>query len=41
MDVTLPLIQRVSGEKFVIPALINGLLLAIAATVLIPIILGI
>jgi len=41
MDVTLPLIQRVSGEKFVIPALINGLVLAVAATVLIPTILGI
>lgn len=41
MDVTLPLIQRVSGERFVIPALINGLVLAVAATVLIPTILGI
>lgn len=41
MDVSLPLIQRVSGEKFVIPALINGLVLAVAATVLIPAILGI
>jgi len=41
MDVTLPLIQRVSGEQFVIPALINGLVLAVATTVLIPIILGI
>ncbi|UHQ99126.1 lysine exporter LysO family protein (plasmid) [Natrinema zhouii] len=37
----LPLIQRVSGERFVIPALINGLVLAVAATVLIPTILGI
>lgn len=41
MDVTLPLIQRVSGEKFVIPALINGLVLSVAATVLIPTILRI
>jgi uncharacterized membrane protein YbjE (DUF340 family) len=41
MDVTLPLIQRVSGEKFVIPALINGLVLSVAATILIPTILGI
>ncbi|WP_254532847.1 lysine exporter LysO family protein [Natrinema gelatinilyticum] len=41
MDVTLPLIQRVSGEKFVIPALINGLVLTVAATVLIPTILKI
>ncbi|ADJ16894.1 predicted membrane protein (plasmid) [Halalkalicoccus jeotgali B3] len=41
MDVTLPLIQRVSGEKFVIPALINGLVLSVTATVLIPIILEI
>lgn len=41
LDVTLPLIQRVSGEKFVIPALINGLVLSVAATVLIPTILGI
>jgi len=41
MDVTLPLIQRVSGERFVIPALINGLVLSVAATVLVPTILGI
>ncbi|MBX0298190.1 lysine exporter LysO family protein [Haloarcula nitratireducens] len=41
MDVTLPLIQRVSGERFVLPALINGLVLAVATTVLVPTILGI
>lgn len=41
MDVTLPLIQRISGEKFVMPALINGIVLSVAATVLIPAILGI
>jgi len=40
MDVTLPLIQRVSGEKFVIPALVNGIVLSVGATVLIPAILG-
>lgn len=40
MDVTLPLIQRVSGEKFVVPALINGMVLSASATVLIPVILN-
>ena len=40
MDVTLPMIQRVSGDRFVLPALINGIILSLLASVLIPLILG-
>lgn len=40
MDVTLPVIQRVSGEEFVVPALVNGIVLTAAATALVPLLLG-
>lgn len=40
MDVTLPMIQRVSGDAFVVPALVNGLVLSAAATVLVPLLLS-
>ncbi|KYH25909.1 hypothetical protein HAPAU_25870 [Halalkalicoccus paucihalophilus] len=36
MDVTLPLIRTAAGDEFVVPALINGIVLAAFAVVLIP-----
>lgn len=39
MDVTLPMVQRVSGERFVVPALINGIVLSVFATLFVPVIL--
>src|SRR5699024_4057232 len=39
MDGTLPMVQRVSGERFVVPALVNGIVLSVFATLFIPVIL--
>lgn len=41
MDVTLPIIREVSGDEFVVPALINGMVLSALAVVLVPFFVGI
>lgn len=41
MDVTLPIIREVSGDEFVVPALVNGMVLSALAVVLVPFFVGI
>ena len=40
MDVTLPLITKASGEEYIVPAFINGLVLSVLVPVLVPILIN-
>jgi len=40
MDVTLPLIEKVAGREFVLPAFINGVVLSLLVPLLVPLIAG-